>query len=696
MRPAVLRAGSWVALFLVYLAIACMITYPLITALDSRLLGHPFGDAYEYTSMTWWLKTALQTGRDPFYHSLIAVPDGASALWLWSAPLQSLPTLALSALMPLTPAFNLAALLTLALNGIGMFILVRRLHGQHGRHWSAAFVAGAVWLAYPAIQGHLGAAHTGLITLWGAPLWAAALIAVGMESAADDRRAAIGRMVAAALLFPVALAGNPTLIIYLIAPVGALILLTSGAGWRRVLIALILGGIVWLPLAAPFILEGVRGAGALAADVGGAVRYSAPALAIVAPAVGQPLSAILDYPRAVVGREPFELTGYIGIAAAGLCAIALLRRRESRRWFVLAIAAWIVSLGALLKLTDSPVTAAFDGIVTSISLPWALLQDVPGLALARTPARFNLTVGFAVAVMVGYGVAALIGGARTQLQADPKSRPAALPFPPGGMKKRARATLLAIGLVTLLVADYQTWFPVPTTPGIVPDAIRVLGERSDIRAILDVPTLHPLTSKEALFLQTGHGLPILLGHVTRRALLDPAKAAILENTLDPALLDSAQADAIILHRQWDDPAAQLETRLAALAGVPIYEDDAYVVYLLPGYEGEAPAWTTVMPGTPTRIERDPLTIAVYAPAPTGALFTAALVAVDGARDAVAALDGVEVGRWTIDGSAAPQVWIAFTPGYHTLMLALDPPCAAPPSQAFRCRGIDVESVSLTP
>ena len=50
-----------------------------------------------------------------------------SAPLLWSLPLQSFPAWLFAFVMPLPAAFNLAALLTLALNGWAMFFLVRYL-----------------------------------------------------------------------------------------------------------------------------------------------------------------------------------------------------------------------------------------------------------------------------------------------------------------------------------------------------------------------------------------------------------------------------------------------------------------------------------------------------------------------------------------------------------------------------------------
>ncbi|MBK9750954.1 MAG: hypothetical protein IPO91_29895 [Chloroflexi bacterium] len=109
---------------------ACVITFPLITQLDARLIGHPFGDATEYAAHVWWIKHALQTGQNPFFQPLLLYPQGLSAAWLWSAPLQSFPAWLFAFVLSIPAAFNLSTLLTLALNGTSMFVLMRYLLSQ--------------------------------------------------------------------------------------------------------------------------------------------------------------------------------------------------------------------------------------------------------------------------------------------------------------------------------------------------------------------------------------------------------------------------------------------------------------------------------------------------------------------------------------------------------------------------------------
>ncbi|MBL8133061.1 MAG: hypothetical protein JNL42_14465, partial [Anaerolineae bacterium] len=620
-------------IFLAYLLIAAIITYPAVTQIDTHLIGHPHSDAYEYIGVTWSIRHALETGGSPLFAGQMLYPDGIPAALALSVTLQWLPTLLLSTVLPLTAAFNLAALLTLALNGLAMFAFARRLTGSA----PAAFLAGVVWLAYPAFQGQLGAAHIGLLALWGAPLFAAAALDLG---AGDHSRR---RILAAGALFTLSLLGNPTLLLYLMMPLSAFLL--ARALWQRerilpLLAALALGGALWLPFALPALASRAN-SDTLAFDIEGDVRYSAPLVAIIAPSFYHPLYADLGYPRRALGAEPFEQTGYVGIAAALIGFAGLTRRRAARPWLLLAAAAWVLSLGPLLKVEDSPLVVTFDGTATPISLPWALIGDLPGVDFFRTPARFNFAVGFAVAVLTGFGGEVLLRSTR---------------------RGALRGWGVALTAAALILFDYQMWFPLASIPGSAPQPIRALSADPDIRAVFSLPATHPLIVKEAMFLMTQHGKPILTGQIARATPFSEAKAAVLQETLDPALLDAAGVDVIIVHRYLEDAPGGFDARLSALAGDPVYQDERYAIYRLPPYQGAPPAFAAL---TLAATVPDALPIHFFAPEPGQVTFRAALDA-DGRAVTAALDDGEPLARWGITGETEIELTFAVTAGYHTL------------------------------
>ncbi len=667
------RAALGIA-FGAYLLIACVITFPLITQMDTHLLGHVTSDAPEIVALAWWLKTALVIGQDPFYHRLFLYPDGLGASYLWSNLLQFAPITLLSFVLPLTTSFNVTALLVLALNGTAMFALARYVVGGS---IAPAFLVGAIWLAFPTFQGHLGAAHTGLLSLGAFPLLILTLLTL---RTAETRRARWVGYARAAALLPLSVWGGLTVIVYLVAPVCLLLLvraiLTDRRWWARLVVALILGGIAWLPFALPTALDVVGTRSSVFAQdvVAQDVRYSAPLVGVIAPSFYHPLFSNLGYNREALGADPFELTSYIGMVTAALALIGVIADKRARAWLVLALGAWVLSLGALLKITADALPIVNDGYATFITLPWLVLQNLPFVALTRTPARFNFTVAFALSLCAAYGVAWLWGRVR--------------PW-------RWGAWIGVILLTGIMVLEVQVWFPMPTTPALLPDPIRTLGAQNDLRAVFDLPFGNPLVTKAAMLLQTGHGLPILTGQITRTTPIQPAKARLLEQSLDLHLLDDAGVDVIIVHRAWDDARATVETRVRSIMGVPVYEDAALGVYRVP------PPDTTPVgfyaPSPTADAIRDPVALDFYAPTAGGALLTVTLASTD-ARDVIVTLDAdpTALARWTISGSAEAQLWVQYGAGYHTLLLALDPSCALPPGGVYACRAVQIEAMTFAP
>lgn len=660
----------WIGLFAFYLCAAVVVTYPLALTLDSRLLGHAFSDSTEYVRHSWWMAEVLR-GRIAVDAPLLLYPDGIDSALIWAIPLQSLPTALLSLVMPLTAAFNLAALLTLALNGLALHGLARTLDVRG----SGALIAGLVFMLYPAFQGQMALGHVGLLALYPLPPLVIALIRL--------RRTGTWRWgAAAAALTALTGWGSFLLLIYAAAPIiGAWIVrLLWRREWRalaRTAVALavgvgIAGGLAALALRTPTAREN------------DSVLFSASPLHIVSPSYSHPLWGALDYPRRVLGVDPFEGAAYIGAITGGLALMGLIQRREARFWLIPAAGAWVLSWGALLQTGhNTPLLIDIAGHPTYVALPWALLERLPILEVSRTPIRFSFAIGFALAVMAGYGVNVLL------------SRPLApSPSPSGethavrGGEVGWRKALTVVLLAALILFDYQTFFPMPTSPAAIPAAFYDLASRSDIRAVFNLPWTHPLTDKEGLYLQTAHGKPMLAGHIARRTLIDPAKAWILESTLDPALLDAAGVDIIILHRDWDDAEGALEARLIAALGAPIFADDRFAVFEPPDPTG--------LPGlvqhAPTPSETEAL-LYIYAPQ-DGDYTLSGQIDGETGRTLALTLNDAEVLRWQIGAPAALDTPLTLTAGYHTIRFAADPPCPPGISAALRCIPLHIEGLML--
>lgn len=219
----------------------------------------------------------------------------------------------------------------------------------------------------------------------------------------------------------------------------------------------------------------------------------------------------------------------------------------------------------------------------------------------------------------------------------------------------------------------------------------MLAERDDIRAVFDIPWEHLLTDKDAMYLQTGHQHPLIAGHITRRTPVDPARLTVLQNTLDPALLDAAGADIIILHKDWSDNQGVLDSFARQQLGKPYYEDGRIALFTAPPVLNP-PEFQVVLP--PTTALRNRMSIYLYTPAPGWVELSAAVQA--NQREIRFLQDENLVETWPINGAADIRGAVFLEqPGYHTLTLAVIPPCPAADSGILVCAAVEVSGLEVT-
>lgn len=564
MKPWQIRTRHYAIVWVLFFLAALLVVGRSPMTLTTHFIGTDTGDTYEMARNIWWFTYASANGQLPFEQTLLGYPDGFSGLIFITVPLQYFPMWLLAFVLPLPLAYNLVALLWMSCNGLAMYVLVRdRLAGDTLPAQAAAWFAGLVYLSYSTMQAHLAEGHAGLLVAFGPPLYAWALLRL-----IDAERDVLRPFLLSVAFFYLSTTGHILQSIYVLLP------LTAGIGlwalwrddWRAVRRIFAVGAVssaLLLALLTPAILE--ASTESAYAETAGTVRFSADLLAPATPSFLHPLwDHLLAYPRRVLGTNLAEGSAYVGIVAALLAGWGVLVRREARAWLLLALFAFVLSLGPLLKLFDQPVTMLLDQYYSAIPLPFALVTDLPGLSLARTPGRFNFTLALAVSVAVGFGLHALL---------------VRLP------KRTPRAALLTIiGLLSAFTLFDTRYAPqMPLREATLPAYFEMLREADAVRAVFNVPYQHALAAKDALYLQTVHQHPLIAGQITRTTPVNPAKLAILQETLDPHLLRESGADVVIFHRERARE-INLETVLADRLrnlGEPAYSDARYAVYFVP-------------------------------------------------------------------------------------------------------------------
>lgn len=141
--------------FLGYIILTLIVTYPLILNLNHGIYGFP-GDSTGTIWNIWRIKYALNHGISQNVINLIAAPFGADVSTVPQTPGQMYPPILIALLTNEILAYNICVLLTFPVAGITMFYLVRYLTKNN----IAAALAGLVFAFAPYhfahAVGHLG------------------------------------------------------------------------------------------------------------------------------------------------------------------------------------------------------------------------------------------------------------------------------------------------------------------------------------------------------------------------------------------------------------------------------------------------------------------------------------------------------------------------------------------------------------
>ncbi|MXV93912.1 MAG: hypothetical protein F4Z94_11015 [Chloroflexi bacterium] len=632
-----------------YLLLSLHITAPARATFSTRYIGAESGDIYALAQQAWWVKSALQTGEDLFYQPLLLYPAGTPAPQLWANPLAYFPAGLLALVLPLAAACNLVVILTLTGNGMAMLLLARR-HLRASAQLPA-FIAGAVYLASPAMQSLLIDGQIGALMQWSLPL-----LIICLYSYAD--RGGKRRYLRAALFFALVALGGASQLAYASLPIAFLFMLArwlrrDQVGAARAL-AVVLGGCALLLLyLAPALGEILRQPLPAAADT---VRHSIDLLDIVSPATG--LAAASN-------------AAYIGLLGGFLAILGILGRRAARWWLLLAFVAWLLALGPLLQVAGEALTIAIVDYETIVPLPFAALLGLPLFQLAGQPDRFLLLFTLAFALLAGFG-ADVLWSSRLMQRRRPWLRLA-----------------LAGAILLLLVEEYDLAAEMPSAPANPPQAIHDLSARAGIRAIYNLPYDEDWSLKQALYLQTAHGKPIFSGGSHYAEAADKAQLDLLSR-FDPALLWRAGADIVIIHKAPSLDAialAQMLRRARQQLGEPIHDDENRSVFQRPIARAVPPLLYA------TQADENSHTTYIYKAQPGWLELNATLEAVN--RRVNLSLNDTLLDSLVVNGKIPLSLPLPLARrGYHSLRIELEPPCPPRIDATLFCHDITVELVDI--
>jgi len=405
-----------------------LLNYPLLSLLSGALhAGHPFVLWNPYSGGGYPLAPFSALVFYPLTWLLSVLPVSAAIGWTYAldCAIGGLGAYALAARLGVTPAARLVPAVAYPFSG---FILAHLFAGHF-------FEVGLMcWfpLALAALHGALEPASNGIEPL-GTALRRGVLCG-----------GPLGMLVLANGVSWLVFVGYPLILVAVV-----LLARAARAGWRDGMGARALARAL-LALAAAGVVAGLLGASVLLPLrelIGQTVRGDAMSFHALTRSSEPPVELALSLAPGLFGSDVThtywfpngdayfqEVYAYVGLPVLALAAVGLLaarRRRNVPLYGAIALACVALALGA-----NTP-------------LYYPIAHLLPGLDLARVPARWLLPATLAVSVLAGVGADALIGAAARRAPPAGRARyqALALPLPPGAWRTQP-APLVPISPLT--------------------------------------------------------------------------------------------------------------------------------------------------------------------------------------------------------------------------------------------------------
>jgi len=566
---------------LVFVILTLIVTYPAVVQIASSIAQNPewAHDSYHHIYVLWWLKKALlEYHTSPANLRLIYYPTGGYYPLLLAFSTAYVIGLPLLPFLPPATVYNISLLMTFFLSGMCAYALCAYL--THNRY--AALLGGIVYAFFSGHLAHALTGHLAMISIYPFPLYLLFLFKT-IDRPRPATAFLCGIALAASLLV------RPEYVTFLVAPVTLVWLLYEVLVMRRrierpALLALagafVLAALLTIPFLWPVLREQVEGHDEyLQAE--GTVTYSTDLLSVVSPSPLNPfLSAVGAVPSYARRAAPTDwrigdVMSYAGFIPLTLSTIAAYKyRRRVGAWVILMLGAAVLSLGPLLKVNGRLVTIVADDIESTIVLPYALLMKLPLVSLNRAPARLNVTMMLAGAVLSSYGMALVLSKIR------------------GRWKSTVASAVCLLTLGELLVI-----WPWPTISLQFLTDLPEITRDADRPAVLNLPTTLYEAKELALLYQTHHGHPIFDSWVQRSIPIPGDASEFLEGLLYPSpeqdIIPPASTEAraaiaraegvghvFFFPQHIDDAKAQMES-LSLAFGPAQFANDAVVVYEVP-------------------------------------------------------------------------------------------------------------------
>ncbi len=537
---------------LIYALMAVALTYPLILHITTHVPGDGRDDPPLVWNL-WWVRYALlDLHTNPLACLYMFYPIGINLTFFTLTILNGMLSIPVQLSAGLVLSSNINMLGAYAVAGFGMYLLALDVLAAARRRgpamYLAAFAAGAVYAFAPIKMIFASLGQFNMTSSQWLPLCVLYLIRVGRSTAAaterhtsdvkaaaipsagwlggwpgSDRRGLRDALLAATFLLFTAYAEvtfASFLMIFLAVYLGYLLVTRRArlnlqlCGRLMALGATVVAGF-WPILGSMLREMAVEGDYSLSAGWGFADIYVADLFGFFIPSHLHPLLGSW----AQQATRAFSYTNFatIGFVALALAIVGLLARRRQGDdhdtapagfWATSALLYAVLSLGPVLHIAGQ---WAFnlDGLLVRLPLPFIILHYVPFIKANRYPSRLHVLVMLCLAVLVAYGVEAILdrrqriadretpGAERTPMNAETARGPAHHRKAASSLRDYQRQSRVhrrsptpSLAIIAILVAAIVFEYlavPLPLSDMRVPQVYRSIAQDNANAPVLQLP-----------------------------------------------------------------------------------------------------------------------------------------------------------------------------------------------------------------
>ncbi|MFC1647705.1 hypothetical protein ACFL10_01790 [Patescibacteria group bacterium] len=473
-----------------------ILTYPAVFTLFTHFIGDAGDGSQNVWNMWWFKKSVFELGQSPYFTNYLHYPHGTTLLLHSLSPLNMILSLPFGLFLNVEGTYNMIVLFSFVASGVTMFYLAHYLTKSN-----IGSIGAGIIFSFSAYHFAHSIGHVNLLAIQWFPLFILFYIKLLKEGGFKN-----------SILTGVAL------------------ILASLSSWFYLVYGAFLGLILFVYYFKDFLKQKKKillilvALGVFLIAVG-PIIFTMIAEASKEPFIGgHPpdfwvadlssyflpgrLSSFGGYFEGIWSNYPgnfLETSLFLGYVLMIFGAYALVKVKKARKWGIVALISFILSLGSVLWVF---------GYKTGIPMPYHFLHRyIPFLDLTGVPARFGFLVNFSFAILFAYAIAHLTK-----------------PFLKKVKNKIFRVFVPVCILLLLIIENLSVPYPVIAVD--IPDFYYQMQSDQEQYSVLEVPM-----DGRTLYMATIHQKPLIGGYISKMPL--SRREFLLETPIISSLYSAA-------------------------------------------------------------------------------------------------------------------------------------------------------------